>query len=216
MAHLSTGPATAPDEAGAGYHATLPPGKRTMNETATATSYSDVLAFWFDAAHRALWFRSTPEFDELIGKRFGTLWEAARDGRLAHWADSPHGALALVIVLDQFPLNMFRNQARGFATEAAARKAADSAVERGFDRNMTDAEKAFLYLPFMHSESLADQDRSVALFEAAGLKDNLRWARHHRDIVRRFGRFPHRNAILGRPSTFEELAWLDSREGFNG
>jgi uncharacterized protein (DUF924 family) len=124
--------------------------------------------------------------------------------------------LALVIVLDQFPLNMFRGQRESFATEAAAREAAVQAIAWGFDQSLTDEQKAFLYLPFMHSEDLADQDRAVALYEGAGLENSLKWARHHRELIRRFGRFPHRNAILGRPSTPEELAYLGSAGAFKG
>ena len=193
-----------------------PPGNRTMQQPPADTTASEVIAFWFDDARRPLWFRSTPEFDDLIRSRFEALWRAARAGHLDAWAGSPQGALALVLVLDQFPLNMFRHRAEGFATEAAARHVAATAIEREFDQVLSDAEKAFLYLPFMHSEDLSDQDRSVALFEAAGLENNLRWARHHRDVVRRFGRFPHRNAILGRTSTPEELTWLESPEAFRG
>lgn len=121
-----------------------------------------------------------------------------------------------MIVLDQFPLNMFRGTPQAFATEAASRAVADRAIRRGLDLKLEDAERAFLYPPFMHSEHLADQDRSAALFERAGLTANLGWARHHREIVRRFGRFPHRSAILGRTSTPEELAWLASEEAFRG
>lgn len=187
-----------------------------MNALPVEAHASDVTDFWFEDAHHALWFRSTPEFDALIRARFIGLWQAARAGRLNSWASSPRGALSLVILLDQFPLNMFRDQAEGFATEAAAREVAAAAIERGFDRELSDAERTFLYLPFMHSEDLADQDRSVALFDGAGLEDNLRWARHHREIVRRFGRFPHRNAPLGRTSSPEELAWLESPEAFRG
>ena len=110
---------------------------------------------------------------------------------------------------------MFRDQPESFSTEAQSRAVASRAIGNGFDAALPDDRKAFVYLPFMHSETLADQDRSVELFEAAGLDFNLKWARRHRDIVRRFGRFPHRNAILGRTSSPEELAWLASPEGFN-
>ena len=187
-----------------------------MDEAVTDISPESIIGFWFDDTDRRLWFRSTPDFDGLIRARFSEIWQAARDGRLAHWEGSPGGALALVIVLDQFPLHIFRNEPESFATEAAARRVADAAVRREFDRYLPGEQAAFLYLPFMHSESLADQERSVSLFEAAGLEENLRWARHHRDIIRRFGRFPHRNEILGRPSTAEELEWLHSPGAFRG
>jgi uncharacterized protein (DUF924 family) len=128
---------------------------------------------------------------------------------LSDWEATPDGALALAIVLDQFPRNMFRNDARAFATDAMARDIADRALARGFDRQLAAADRPFLYLPFEHSESVADQERSLGLFKALGDAELLRWAELHADIVRRFGRFPHRNAVLGRVSTPEERAFLD-------
>ena len=175
----------------------------------------DILDFWFSEAARPRWFSSTPEFDQQLRSRFSGLWEQARNGLLADWEGSAEGALAVVILLDQFPLNMFRGQPASFSTEAQARRVAGRAIDSGFDSDLTDMQKAFLYLPYMHSESLSDQDRSVRLFAAAGLDDNLKWARSHREIVRRFGRFPHRNAILGRASTAAEEVWLASSEGYN-
>jgi uncharacterized protein (DUF924 family) len=176
---------------------------------------AEIIDFWFSETARAYWFRSTPEFDREVGSRFATTWSQARVGQLADWEQTAEGALALVLLLDQFPLNMFRDRPEGFSTEAASRAVAGRAIVRGLDASLPDTGKAFLYLPYMHSESLADQDRAVELFEQARLEDNLKWARHHREIVRRFGRFPHRNAILGRASTPEETAWLDSPEGFS-
>ncbi len=183
---------------------------------ANSHSSQAVLDFWFAPESRQLWFRSTPEFDSEIRNRFEATWQAARDGRLAEWEADASGALALVIVLDQFPLNMYRGTGLSFSTEGLARKVAAGAIERGWDDGLDEAGKAFLYLPFMHSEALADQDRAVALFEAAGMEHNLRYACHHREIVRRFGRFPHRNAALGRDSTAEELEWLQSKGAFRG
>jgi uncharacterized protein (DUF924 family) len=177
-------------------------------------SPKDVLDFWFAESSKKLWFNATPELDRDLTRRFMDTWQAAKQGRLHHWADTPSGALALIIVLDQFPLNMFRGHSLSFSTAAAARDVAQWAVEQGFDRDMSDKEKLFLYMPFMHSENLDDQDRSVRLF--ADMEGQQRWAEHHRNIIRRFGRFPHRNAILGRESTPEELAWLASPEAFNG
>ena len=174
----------------------------------------DVLGFWFRDAPRKLWFNSTPELDRDLARRFLDTWQAAKEGRLQEWEHTPAGALALVIVLDQFPLNMFRNEAKSLSTETAAREVAARAIEQGFNRHLTDEEKVFLYMPFMHSESLEDQDRSVRL--AAEIEGQRKWAEHHRGIIRRFGRFPHRNAILGRRSTPEELEWLASPEGFSG
>jgi len=184
-----------------------------MSETVTP---HELIDFWFSKPVRRLWFDSTPEFDRQIRERFLTTFEAAAAGELDAWQETPAGVLALVIALDQFPLNMFRGEARSFSTEAQARGIAAAAIERGFDEPLDDDQKAFLYLPFMHSESADDQARSVELFEAAGLTDNLKWARHHRDIIARFGRFPHRNAILGRESTSEEIAYLASDEAFHG
>jgi uncharacterized protein (DUF924 family) len=175
-----------------------------------------VLAFWFSAATEPFWFRATPAFDAALRQRFATTYRAAVAGRLAGWEQSPAGALALVITLDQWPLNMFRGRPEGFATEAEARRVAAAAIAQGFDSGLTVARRAFLYLPFMHSEDLVDQDRSVALFSADGFADNLEWARHHRELIRRFGRFPHRNAILGRPNTPEEAAYLGSEAAFRG
>ena len=178
-------------------------------------SPSAVLDFWFAPGMDKCWFNSKPALDAEIAARFEPLWRAGRDGRLGDWEEGVDGALALVIVLDQFPLNMFRNRADSFSTEAASRQVADRAIARGFDAQLTAPRLPFLYLPFMHSEDLADQRRSVELFEQAGLTENVRFARHHHDIVARFGRFPHRNAILCRDSTPEELVWLASPEGFN-
>ncbi len=179
-------------------------------------SAADLNTFWFSEPARARWFDSTPEFDEMLRERFLSLWESARAGALSEWESTPDGALAMVIVLDQLPLNMFRDDPRSFATEAASRAVAGRAIDRGFDRSLTPEQQSFLYMPYMHSEDLSDQDRSVALFEAAGLSRNLEFARHHREIVKRFARFPHRNAILGRSSTPEEQVWLASPDAFKG
>ena len=172
--------------------------------------------FWFADTVRPLWFQSTPAFDRSVREQFEATWEAARSGVLDAWQERPEGAEALVIVLDQFPLNMFRGSAESFSTEAQARAVADHAIVQGFHLDMPEDWRIFLFLPFTHSEDLADQDRAVALYETFGPEANLKWARHHREIVRRFGRFPHRNAILGRESTPEEAAWLASDEAFRG
>ena len=187
-----------------------------MTPTETIASSADVVAFWFAPDVRPLWFAATPAFDDALGARFLTTHRAAAAGRLTDWAATPAGALALVIVLDQFPLNLFRGQPESFATEAAARAVADRAIVRGFDRAVPPIQRQFLYLPFMHGEALADQERSVRLYQQPGLEEGLRFARHHRDLIVRFGRFPHRNAILGRTSTAEELAYLASPEAFHG
>ena len=183
--------------------------------TTTPPQAQEILRFWFSEETKVRWFNATAEFDQALGERFLPVFEQAEAGGLREWGDTPQGALALVIVLDQFPLNLFRHEARSFGTEAAAREVSAAAIARDFDQSLDPQGKTFLYLPFMHSENLDDQHRSVALFKAAGLQDNLRFARHHRDIVQRFGRFPHRNRILGRESTREEIAWLNSPQGFN-
>ncbi|MBT9612763.1 MAG: DUF924 domain-containing protein [Burkholderiales bacterium] len=177
---------------------------------------TDILDFWFAEAMRSKWFASTPQLDAAIKEQFERVWEAALRGEWDDWLGSPDGCLALVIILDQLPLNMFRGTAKSFASEAKSRDIARHAIDQGYDKQIDSARLAFLYMPFMHSENLADQDFSVGLFEAAGLENNLRFAKHHREIVRRFGRFPHRNTILGRVSTPQELDYLNSKEAFKG
>ena len=176
----------------------------------------DIVDFWFAEECRKCWFNATSEMDEMIRKRFESIWRDARDNKLRSWMDSAEGCLALVIILDQFPLNMYRGKAESFSTEAASREVARYAIEQGFDQNMSVEEKGFLFLPFMHSENMEDQNESIALFERAGMTDNLKWARHHRDIVQRFGRFPHRNNILGRENSQQEDVYLQSDEAFMG
>ena len=171
-----------------------------------------VLAFW-RAAGPDKWYEKNDAFDAEIRARFLATYEAAADGRLT-WDETPDGALALLIVLDQFPRNMFRGSARAFAADPLARTVASRAIERGFDQ-LAAAERSFFYLPFEHSEALVDQERCIALNRATGDADALKWAEIHADIIRRFGRFPHRNRVLGRPTTAEEEAYLDGG-GFAG
>lgn len=168
----------------------------------------DVLAFW-RAAGPDQWFERNAAFDSEIKRRFLCVWRAAEEGKLAHWEETPEGTLALVIVLDQFPRNMFRGDPRTYASDAKAREVAHRAIERGVDTRIDPALRHFLYLPFNHSEHLADQLRCIELSRAAGNAENLKWAEHHADIIRRFGRFPHRNRLLGRATTPEEQAFLD-------
>ncbi|MFO7593150.1 MAG: DUF924 family protein [Pseudomonadota bacterium] len=175
-----------------------------------------LLDCWFSPTVEKRWFRSTPEFDESLHRRFEAWVQAALNGELEHWAETPQGALALVILLDQLPLNIYRDKPESFAGEAPAREVAAAAIAKGWDGKLDDKQKGFLYIPFMHSENQADQDRAVQLYRQAGLDGNLRWAEHHREIIRRFGRFPHRNAILGRESTEEERQWLNLKEAFRG
>jgi uncharacterized protein (DUF924 family) len=182
--------------------------------TAAAIAPLDVLAFWC-AAGSDKWFTQDPAFDAEIAARFGALWRAAADGKLAHWEATPEGALALVIVLDQFPRNMFRGNARSYEADAIARAVADRALKRGFDQQVPQEERGFFYLPFMHSEYPADQERCMELARAHGDDEFMKHTVLHADIIRRFGRFPHRNAMLGRMMTPEEQAFLDAG-GFAG
>ncbi len=174
-----------------------------------------VIDFWFaerdqggSLVARQAWFKKDEDFDRAIGEGFGNDMEAAAAGRLDHLAATPEGALALLILLDQFPRNVFRGTPRAFAADAKAREIARAALDRGFDQTAPAVMRTFFYLPFEHGEDLADQERSVALFEAMGDAEALRWALAHRDIIARFGRFPHRNAVLGRESTPEEEEFL--------
>ena len=187
-------------------------------------SAQDVLDFWFgppgSAGHgrtRAEWFRKDPVFDARIADRFAPLVQAGQSGGLLDWEPGETGdarvALALLIVLDQFPRNLYRGDARSFDGDARALDVASRLVAAGLDRQLLGVERQFVYLPFEHAESLAEQDRSVRLFAQLGQDDPaqaglLAWAERHRVIVQRFGRFPHRNAALGRTSTPEEVAFL--------
>jgi uncharacterized protein (DUF924 family) len=182
--------------------------------TNTPTTPAEVLAFW-RAAGRDKWFEKNDAFDADIRARFLDTYAAAAAGRLAQWEEDPEGALALVIVLDQFPRNMFRGDARTYAADPLARAVAARAIARAFDQCFPPAERRFFYLPFEHSEHLADQERCVALNRAAGDEEGVKWAELHADIIRRFGRFPHRNGVLGRATTAEEQAFLDGG-GFAG
>lgn len=174
---------------------------------------SEVLAFWFDgdrSARRAIWFEQNDAFDTACG-RFTAAVRAARSGALDAWAEEPEGALALIILLDQFSRNLFREEAEAFAGDTRALALARDVIRRGWDQSMTACERMFVYLPFEHSENLDDQDESVRLFEglAQGPDDDTAgYARKHRDAIRMFGRFPRRNAALGRASTVAEQEYL--------
>ena len=184
-----------------------------MAASGTIATPEQVLAFWREAGPDR-WFKKDAAFDNAIRARFLATYEAAARGELAGWEASAEGALALVIVLDQFPRNMFRGTVRAFAADEGARWAANLALKRGYDLDVAAELRIFLFLPFMHSEDLADQNRGVELYRAAE-DENLKFAIRHRDIIRRFGRFPHRNALLGRSTTPEEQAFLDAG-GFAG
>lgn len=175
---------------------------------------ADVVSFWKEAGPER-WFNKNAAFDKEIRERFFDTYEAAAAGRLSDWEQSAQGALALLILLDQFPRNMFRGDARAFATDPLARAITAGAIIRGFDSQVPKELRSFFYLPFEHSEDLADQERCIALNKASGDADGVKWAEIHADIIRRFGRFPHRNAALGRTTTPEEQAFLDGG-GFAG
>jgi uncharacterized protein (DUF924 family) len=172
-----------------------------------------VLQFWFGSGDRdKRWFEKNPAFDAEIRARFLPLYEQAVRGELGRWTDERPDFLALIVLLDQFPRNMFRGTPRAFASDTAALQAAKHAVAQGYDRGLRPSERMFVYLPFQHAESMPDQIRSCDLNRALEpfpeTHDTYRYALAHRDIVERFGRFPHRNAILGRTSTPEELEFL--------
>jgi uncharacterized protein (DUF924 family) len=185
-----------------------------MTGGADAAGPEDVLAFWRGAGPDK-WFKKDAAFDAEIVQRFHSLWEVAAAGELAAWEATPDSALALVLVLDQFPRNMFRGSGRTYETDALARAVADRAIARGFDRQVPYDERQFFYLPFEHSENLADQERCLDLARAHGDDEFTKYAELHADIIRRFGRFPHRNAILARATSPEERAFLDEG-GFAG
>jgi uncharacterized protein (DUF924 family) len=177
------------------------------------SSAAEVVSFWREAGPDK-WFAKIDAFDADIRSRFMSTYEAAADGKLKSWEDSAEGSLALLILLDQFPRNMFRNNPRAFATDPLARAITAKAIVRGFDGQAGDL-RSFYYVPFEHSEDLADQETGIKLYAAAGDTDGLKWANIHADIIRKFGRFPHRNKVLGRATTPEEQAFLDSG-GFSG
>jgi uncharacterized protein (DUF924 family) len=178
----------------------------------------DVLEFWFDPAHAANWFAKDPAFDEEIRRRFAAAVEDAAHGRLDAWADTPAGRLALLILLDQFPRNLHRGEARAWAADVKAQRVALSGLDEGFDQALPQLQRLFAYLPLEHAEDMGLQQRSVALFEAlhaqapaaerARFAEFVDYARRHREVIARFGRFPHRNAVLGRDSTAAEREYL--------
>ena len=180
----------------------------------TVVTPAEIVSFWREAGPDK-WFEKDEAFDHEIIARFLGTHEAASRVELSFWQDGADGALALLILLDQFPRNMFRNSAHAFATDPLARAVADRALACGFDRAMEHALRQFFYLPFMHSEVLADQNRCLQLYEKYGDANTLKFANIHRDIIVKFGRFPHRNRVLGRITTPGEEEFLKSG-GFAG
>ncbi len=177
---------------------------------------ADVIAFWFSERGRKCWFNSSPELDLYIRSRYESLWKSACNSPLLAWQGSAEGCLALAIILDQFPLNMFRGQAKSFSSESKAVAITHLAIANSVDKAVAHEKLSFLYVPLMHSEKLEDQELSVKLFTDNKLTKNIRYAVHHRDLIKKFGRFPHRNIILGRTSTAEELEYLKSKKAFLG
>lgn len=184
-----------------------------MNEDVNEPTPADIIAFWREVGPKG-WFEKHEELDAEIRRRFLKRHEEAAAGKLAAWESSAEGTLALLILLDQFPRNMFRGDKRAFATDELARAVASRGILNGFDGAFDDM-RTFFYLPFEHSEDLADQEKAIAFYRAYGNDDGVKWAELHADIIRCFGRFPHRNAALGRATTPEEQAFLDSG-GFAG
>lgn len=182
--------------------------------------FDRILDYWFGppdseihGTFREMWYRGGPEIDAQIAERFEAFYEHAATGELDGWRKQARSCLALILLLDQFPRNMFRGQPRSFATDAKAVETARHAVERGYDRRLDLDTQQFYYMPFEHSEDMADQRRAVELFRAAidheRKEENIGFAVKHLEIIERFGRFPHRNAILGRESTAEEIKFLE-------
>lgn len=191
----------------------------TRPDTSPDPTLSDdaatVLTFWFGAPDdpdhgtiRKAWFMKSDAFDAEVTARFGALTEAARRGDLDAWTTTPRGTLALVLLLDQMPRNIHRGSLEAFATDARALEVATQALRDGYDRALSPVEQMFLFMPFQHSEDLVDQERSLALYARLDLPDVQRFVHRHHEIIARFGRFPHRNAVLGRETTPEEAAFL--------
>jgi uncharacterized protein (DUF924 family) len=184
----------------------------TMNENSITPS--DVLDYWFSEKSKQFWFASTPQVDNEIKVRFESVWEKAAEGEYSQWRETADGSVALIVILDQLPLNMFRSDPKGFQTENMAVEVALNAINNGFDEELNDEKLLFLFMPLMHSENIDHQNLQVYLFDKYNF--NLEFSKHHRDLVKKFGRFPHRNEILGRMSTMEELDYLLSDNAFKG
>jgi uncharacterized protein (DUF924 family) len=174
----------------------------------SSASIDEIVHFWFAELSRKDWFRKDEALDSTIASRFGAIYHELRAGVPASWLDTPEGYLAAILVLDQFPRNMFRGDARAFATDEAGLALAKQAIAEGLDSKLTRYQRIFLYMPFQHSEDRDDQARGIALYAMLGKPANLDFALRHQAVVDRFDRFPHRNAILGRASTEEERTFL--------
>lgn len=185
-----------------------------MSPSAGVATPQDVILAWRDAGYEK-WFSRDDAFDAMLRERFGATQAAAARAELNGWREAPDSALALVLALDQFSRNIHRSTPQAFASDPAAREIASAAIANGFDLQVAPELRAFFYLPFMHAEDLPNQERCVALYQKLGDPGGVTYAEEHRDIIARFGRFPHRNAILGRETTPEERAYLEDG-GFTG
>ena len=179
-------------------------------------SQKEILHFWFEELDPQQWFQQSDVVDAEINERFAVAHQMAAEGLSNHWADNAEGALALILVLDQFPRHMYRGDPKSLATDENALLIAKKAVHKGFDQILEPVKRGFLYLPFQHSESLSDQKRSVALFGAMADANPAgdMYAKRHLVPIEKFGRFPHRNEVLGRESTPEEIEFLKTHKGF--
>lgn len=180
----------------------------------TTEQYQDVLDFWFNETDSEFWFKQNDQVDTDIRQRFGKWHQKAAACELADWRKTIHGRLAEIILLDQFSRNMFRGKPEAFSHDPLALALSQEALRYGQLDKLTTKERAFLYMPFMHSESLLIHDKAMELFQEEGMEEHLEYEKAHRDIIKRFGRYPHRNDVLGRPSTDEEREFLDDFDGF--
>jgi uncharacterized protein (DUF924 family) len=181
---------------------------QVTDEPAIGLAPKDIIQFWFSPETRSYWFVASDAFDAKVRERFGTLSEHASSGDLDDWARTPEGSLALILLLDQVPRNIRRHTAQAFQSDDKALALAKKAVSAGFDRSLAKDERLFFYLPFEHAEDRAAQDEAIRLIEALGDEEYTDYARRHRDIIYRFGRFPHRNELLRRTSTEAEIEYL--------
>lgn len=170
--------------------------------------HNDIIEFWFSELKPSQWWHKDVAFDAMIKTRFGQLHDQAKSGELFHWRDTALGSLAEIIVLDQFSRNIYRDQPESFLYDPLALALAQSSINKGFDKDLPQTERSFMYLPFMHSESVRIHEEAIKLYEALGNKANLAFEIKHKEIIDRFGRYPHRNTILGRVSSDDEIAFL--------
>lgn len=177
-------------------------------------SYQQVLKFWFETLSKEQWWQKSEPIDQSIRDTFAQVHQQARLGELSQWRSSAVGCLAEIIILDQFSRNLFRGSAQSYANDGMALALSQEAIRRKLNQQLTTEQRVFLYLPFMHSESLKIHQQAVELFSEPGLEENLKFEYLHLDIIKRFGRYPHRNKDLGRESTEEERLFLQSHPGF--